>query len=61
MKMKLFSVRSGNRETEVGTLEADVNEWLADRPDIVIEHTNDLSQPNIGWSHLALAVWYTEK
>ena len=61
MKMKLFSVRSGNRKTEVDTLEADVNEWLADHPDIVIEHTNDLSQPNIGWSHLALAVWYTEK
>jgi hypothetical protein len=59
--MKLFSVKSGNRKTEFDTLEADVNEWLADHPDIVINHTNDLSQPNVSWSHLALVVWYTEK
>ena len=61
MKMKVFSVRSGNRKTEFDTLEADVNAWLADHPDIIIEHTNYLTQPNVSWSHLALAVWYTEK
>ena len=61
MKLKLFSVKTGNQKTKFDTLEASVNEWLADHPNIVIENTNDLSQPNIGWSHLALAVWYTEK
>jgi len=31
-----------------------------DHPDITIEHTHDLAQPNLGWNHTALAVWYTE-
>ena len=61
MKMKLFSVKEGNRKGGFNTLEADVNSWLADHPNIVIEHTNDLSQPNVSWSHLSLAVWYSEK
>ncbi len=61
MKLKIFTKTSGNRKTKFDALEADVNAWLADHPDIVIEHTNDLSQPNVSWSHLALAVWYTEK
>jgi len=61
VKLKLFSVKSGNRKAQFDTLEADVNAWLADHPDIVIESTNDLSQPNMSWTHLALAVWYTEK
>lgn len=61
MKMKLFSVKEGNRKGGFDSLEADVNAWLADHPNIVIEHTNDLSQPNVSWSHLALAVWYIEK
>jgi hypothetical protein len=38
-----------------------VNKWLADHPNVVIENVNDLSQPNMSWSHLALAVWYTEQ
>lgn len=59
--MKLFSVTSGNRKPAFDSLEAEVNTWLADHPGIVIEHTDDLSQPNASWSHLALAVWYTEK
>ena len=59
--MKLFSLQSSNRKTGFTTLEADVNSWLADHPNIVIEHTNDLSQPNVSFLHLALAVWYTEK
>ena len=61
MKLKLFSVKSGNRKARFDALEADVNSWLAEQPDIVIENTNDLSQPNMSWTHLALAVWYTEK
>jgi hypothetical protein len=61
MKLKLFSVRSGNIKPKFDTFEAKVNEWLADHPNIVIENTNFLSQPNLTWSHLALAVWYTEK
>ena len=54
-------MKSGNQKIKFDTLEAKVNEWLADHPNIVIENTNDLSQPNVGWSHLALAIWYTEK
>lgn len=61
MKMKLFSVESGNRKPKFETLEAEVNTWLADHPSIAIEYTHDLSQPNASWSHIALAVWYTEK
>ena len=61
MKLKLFFVQASNRMTGVEPLEADVNTWLADHPHIVIEHTNDVSQPNAVWSHLALAVWYSEK
>ena len=61
MKLKLFSVRSGFIKPKFDALEANVNEWLADHPNIVIENTNFLSQPNLAWSHLAMAVWYTEK
>ncbi len=60
MKLKIFSVTSGNRKVKFEALETSVNEWLADHPNIVIENTNDLTQPNVAWSHLALAVWYTE-
>jgi len=38
-----------------------VNSWLADNLGILIEHTSFLSQPNLQWSHLALAVWYAEQ
>lgn len=61
MKLKIFSMKPGNRTPDFAALEADVNGWLADHPDIVIDQTNDVSQPNLSWSHLALAVWYTEK
>ena len=37
-----------------------MNTWLADHPHIAIEHTNDESQPNAVWSHLAMAVLYSE-
>ena len=53
-------MKAGDRTPDFAALEADVNSWLGAHPDIVIEHTNRLSQPNISWSHLALAVWYTE-
>ena len=59
MKLKIFSMKPGNRKPQFEKLEASVNEWLADHPNIVIQNVNDLSQPNLSWSHLALAVWYT--
>ena len=61
MKMKLFSLQGKNRKPNFDTLEADMNAWLADHPNIVIDHTNALSQPSAVWSHLTLAVWYSEK
>jgi hypothetical protein len=61
MMLKIFSVKSGNRKPQFETLEASVNEWLADHPNIVVEDVNDVSQPNLNWSHIALAVWYTDQ
>jgi len=61
MKLKILSVQSGNRKPQFESLEERVNEWLADHPHIVIQKVNDLSQPNMSWSHLALAVWYTDE
>ena len=61
VKLKLFSVKSGNRNPAFDALELEVNSWLEDHPGVVIEHTSVLSQPNLNWSHLALGVWYTEK
>jgi hypothetical protein len=43
------------KKTAFDKLEANVNEWLVDHPDITIEHTHDLTQPNLGWAHTALA------
>jgi hypothetical protein len=61
MKLKIFSVSTGNRKPKFETLEASVNDWPADHPNIVIEHTNHFTQPNVNWSHLAVAVWYTDE
>ena len=61
MKVKLFFLEAKNRKPGFDTLEADINAWLADHPNLVIEHTNGLSEPNAAWSHLTLAVWYSEK
>lgn len=61
MKLKLSSAETGNRKPKFDALEAEVNAWLEDHPNIVIEHTNDLTQPSAAWSHLALAIWYSEK
>ena len=62
MRLKIFTVKSRNstKKTGFAHLEANVNEWLVDHPEITIEHTHDLAQPNFGWGHKALAVWYTE-
>ena len=61
MKLKVFSAKSGNRNPRFDTLETEVNSWLDLHPEITIDHTSFLSQPNMQWSHLALAVWYTER
>ncbi len=55
-------MKSGNSVKKAGfeKLEANVNDWLVDHPDITIEHTHDLAQPNLGWGQTTLAVWYTE-
>ena len=63
MRLKTFSVKSGNSIKKAGfeALEVNVNGWLDDHPNITIEHTQVLAQPNLGWSQTALAVWYTEQ
>ena len=61
MRLKLFTVESSNRKPSFEDLEASVNEWLADHPDIVAENTHGVAQPNVSWGHLAIAVWYREK
>lgn len=61
MKLKLFSTQTNNRKPKFDALESEVNAWLADHPNVVIEHTNDVTQPSAAWSHIALAVWYSEK
>lgn len=60
MKLKIFSTKAGNRKPNFDVLEADVNDWLAAHPSITIENTHALSQPNMQWSQLTLAVWYTD-
>lgn len=60
MKLKVFSVQTGNRKPRFAALEDEVNAWLADHPQVVVSHTNDLSHPNVAWSHLSVAVWYDE-
>ena len=61
MQFKIFSIKTGNMKAQFDSLEGQVNEWLAEHPDVVIEHTQDLSQPNAAWSHLSIAMWYSEK
>ena len=60
MKLKIFSVKSGNGQAQFDVLEAILNDWLTENPSIIIEHTDNLSQPNMSWSHLSLAVRYAE-
>ena len=61
MNVKVFTMQASNRKPSFNAFETDVNAWLADHPNIVIEHTNQMSEPNAAWSHIALAVWYSEK
>ena len=62
MKLKIFLVKSGNSVKKAGLagLEADVNEWLVEHPNITVENTHSLGGPNLGWNLTSLAVWYTE-
>ena len=62
MKLKIFLVKSGNsvKKARLADLEADVNEWLVEHPNITIENTHSLGGPNLGWNLTALAVWYTD-
>ena len=62
MKFKIFLVRSRSsiKKSGMEELEASVNEWLTDHPDITIENAHSLGGPNVGWDLAALAVWYTE-
>lgn len=61
MKLKIFSAKSGNRKPVFESPVASVNEWPADRPNVVIENVDDLSQPNMSWSHLAVVGWYIDR
>lgn len=62
MKLKIFLVKSGNSVKKAGLadLEADVNEWLVEHPNITVENAHSLGGPNLGWNLTALAVWYTD-
>jgi len=60
MKLKIFHVQSTNKKPQFDQLETSVNEWLADHPNVVIDSTNFLTQPNMNWFHLSMTVWYTE-
>jgi len=62
MQVKLFTKGGGWKPsahaTQVQDLEAEINAWLETHPHVVIEHVHPLSHPNLGWNHLAVAVWY---
>jgi hypothetical protein len=62
MKAKLFVKGSGWGKpiTQFQHLEAEINSWLDENPNINVEHAHRLSQPTFGWGQLAVAVWYTE-
>ena len=65
MKVKLFAVGMGKKKVKRAVrfeaLEAEINSWLEDHPDIAVEQVHQLSQPNIDWGQLAVAVWYSER
>jgi len=61
VRVKVFSVQSTNRKPRFDDLETKVNQWLADHPETVVENTVPIGQPNLGWGHVAIAVWYTER
>ena len=48
MKLKLFTVDSGNWKPGFDDLEASADEWLVYRPCIVVENTHTIARPNVG-------------
>ena len=59
MQVKLFTKgHRWNSSSVVQELEAEINSWLETHPHVVIEHVHHLSHPNLGWTQLAVAVWY---
>ncbi|MEA2024888.1 MAG: hypothetical protein U9N79_11470 [Actinomycetota bacterium] len=65
MKVKMFAVgirkKKVKRAVRFEFLEAEINSWLEDNPGIAVDHVHQLSQPNIDWGQLAVAVWYSER
>lgn len=62
MRVKLFTRGHEIRKAvpRFESLEADINAWLTDHPEVVVENAHRVSQPTFGWGHLAIAVWYSE-
>lgn len=62
MKVKIFNRGSwkGKPVDRFNDLEVMINTWLAEHPDVAVEHVHRLSQPTFGWGELAIAVWYSE-
>jgi len=48
VKLKLFTVDSGNWKPGFDDLEASADEWLVYRPCIVVENTHTIARPNVG-------------
>ena len=63
IQVKIF-VRGSHFRRKPATLfdglESDVNIWLEANPNIVVANAHQLTQPNIGSSELAVAVWYAK-
>jgi hypothetical protein len=50
----------GPRVENAGDIEAAMNEWLAGRPGIRIEHVQQTVSPGFGLVFLYLTVWYDD-
>jgi hypothetical protein len=61
MKVKLFTTSSGwgKPVKQFDELEVTINAWLADHPEVVVEHVHRMSQPSFGWGQLGVAVWHS--
>jgi hypothetical protein len=62
MKVKLFTTSSGWGKpiNQFEELESNINGWLSEHPNAVVENAHRMSQPSFGWGQLGLAVWYSE-
>jgi hypothetical protein len=62
MQVKLFAKggkwKPSTQIAQIQDLEAEINSWLETHPHVAIEHVHHLAHPNLGWSQLAVAVWY---